>query len=87
MTSGHSKGFCLLAVLILSWASACSKGTEEPQQEPQQQIPVSDSNPKSSLGNLTFAAPSEWIEESPPRPCAGLSIAYLEQQETPRTLN
>jgi hypothetical protein len=68
MTSGHSKGFCLLAVLILSWASACSKGTEEPQQEPQQQIPVSDSNPKSSLGNLTFAAPSEWIEESPSSP-------------------
>ncbi len=68
MTSGQTKNYSLLAVLFMSWAIACSKGTEEPQQEPQQETPVSDSNPRSSLGNLTFAAPSEWIEESPSSP-------------------
>ncbi len=66
MTNGRTKSYSLLAVLILSWAIACSKGTEEPQQE--QEIPASNSNPRASLGNLTFAAPSEWIEESPSSP-------------------
>ena len=64
MTNGHAKGYSLLAVFILSSAIACSKGTEEPQGE----IPPPSSNPRSSLGNVTFAAPSEWIEESPSSP-------------------
>ena len=64
MTKGHNKGYSLLAVLILSGAIACSKGTEEPQQE----IPAPSSSSRSSLGDLSFAAPAEWIEGSPSSP-------------------
>ena len=64
MTKGHSRGSSLFAVLILSWAIACSKGTEEPQQE----ISAPSSSPRSSLGDLTFDTPAEWIEEPPSSP-------------------
>jgi hypothetical protein len=64
MTNGHTKVHPLLAVLILSLVIACSKGTEEPQRE----IPPPSASPRSNLGDLSFAAPGEWIEESPSSP-------------------